>query len=295
MNPVLEYLPPEDQESFFAQAFDFPYFATPWHYHSELELVLVVASHGKRFIGNAVSDFHDGDLTFLGPNLPHLYKNPPEYYASDPAFRARSVVIHFSERSLGRDFLMLPQAKKFRELFERSRQGLDIIGDSRKAIIGKMYQLLEVKGMDRLICLLDILNQLADARDYILISDPGIIGHNPNDAERLDRVFQYSLQNFEREIRLEKVASLVYMTRTSFCRFFQERTKKTFFAFLTNLRLNQASRLLIETDKSIVDITYSCGYNNLSNFNRHFKAKFSVSPKTYRQTYSKFFKQQETA
>ncbi len=84
------------------------------------------------------------------------------------------------------------------------------------------------------------------------------------------------------------------MTRTSFCRFFQERTKKSFFTFLTNMRLNQACKLLIETNKSIADITYSCGYNNFSNFNRHFKAKFKVSPKSYRQNFSKLIRDEVT-
>jgi AraC-like DNA-binding protein len=295
MNPVLEYLPPERQESFFAQAFDLPYFGTPWHYHPEFELVLVVKSHGKRFIGNSVSDFKDGDLTFLGPNLPHLYKNTGQYYENNSLYRAQSIVIHFSEKSFGRDFLMLPQTRQIRDLFELSRQGLDITGVTKDEVVAKMEKLLELKEMDRLICLLDILNQLARTKEYTLISDPGIIGHNSNDSERLDRIFQYTFQNYEREIRLEEVAALVYMTRTSFCRFFQERTKKSFFTFLTNMRLNQACKLLIETNKSIADITYSCGYNNFSNFNRHFKAAFKVSPKSYRQNFSKLIHDEVTA
>jgi AraC-like DNA-binding protein len=292
MNPVLEYLPPDDQESFFAQAFEFPYFATPWHYHHELELVLVVDSHGKRFIGNTISDFNAGDLTFFGPKIPHLYKNPPEYYCGHPVLRARSIVIHFSEQSLGKDLLQLPQAKKLKQLFDRSRRGMDIVGEARTTVVEKMYRLLEVKGLLRLIRLLDILNFLADTKDYTYITEPFVVGHNPGDAERLERVFQYTRQNFHREIRLEELASLVFMTRTSFCRFFQERTKRSFFAYLTDLRLNQSSRMLIETDKSVADIAYNCGYNNLSNFNRHFKTKFTTSPKSYRQVYAKATKHQ---
>lgn len=287
MTPVLEYLPPDGDESFFAQAFDLPYFGTPWHYHPEFELVLVASSQGKRFIGNSVSDFQDEDLTFLGPNLPHLYKNPSVYYENNPDYRARSIVIHFSERSLGGDLLGLPQARNIRRLFELSSRGMDITGTTKKEIIRKMHELLEVRGMERLLRLLDILHQMSGSSDYNLISDPGIKGHNSLDAERLDKIFQYTFQNYEREIRLDEVAALVYMTPTSFCRFFQERTKKTFFTFLNNMRLNQASQLLIATDRSISDITYSCGYNNLSNFNRQFKAKFSLPPKTYRQTYTK--------
>ncbi|MDR3712301.1 MAG: AraC family transcriptional regulator [Puia sp.] len=287
MIPVLEYLPPTGEDSFFAQAFDDPYFATPWHYHPEFELVLITQSQGKRFIGNTVSEFRDEDLTFMGPNLPHLYKNPASYYENNPACRARSIVIHFSEKSLGQDLLRLPEAKNIRNLFGLSTRGMDITGVTKKEVTRKMHELLEVTGMERLLRLLDILHRLASSKDYSFISDPGIIGHNSLDAERLNKVFQYTFQNYEREIRLEEVAALVYMTRTSFCRFFQERTKKTFFSFLNNMRLNQACQLLIDTDKSIADITYSCGFNNLSNFNRQFKARFCQSPRAYRQVYSK--------
>ena len=287
MNPVLEYLPPESEESFFAQAFDFPYFPTPWHYHPEYELVLVTKSYGKRFIGNAVTDFHEGDLSFFGPNLPHLYRNSQEFYENNPELRAQSMVIHFSEKSLGNDFLQLPQAKYIRELFHLSRQGMDILDNTKKEVIAKMKRLLELHGMERLIALLDILHQLGASSAYKLISDPGIIGHNAGDAERLNKVFQYTLENFEREIRLEEVAALAYMTRTSFCRFFQQRTKKSFFAFLAGIRLSHACKLLIETNKSVADITYSCGYNNFSNFNRQFKNKYNMNPKGYREIYSK--------
>ena len=290
MNPVLEYLPPETEESFFANAFDFSYFPTPWHYHPEYELVLVVRSYGKRFIGNAVSDFEAGDLSFFGPNLPHLYKNAPEFYSNNPALRASSIVIHFSEKSIGEDLLTLPQAKKIRDFFTISKQGLDISGSSKEYVIQQMNKMLELRGMSRLICLLNILHKLSSSEDYQPISDPGIIGHNKVDAERLNKVFQYTLKNFEREIKLEEVAALVYMTRTSFCRFFQERTKRSFFSFLSSIRLDHSCKLLKDTNKSIADITYSCGYNNLSNFNRQFRTKFDMSPKTYRQLYSKIVK-----
>ncbi|HTJ13950.1 MAG TPA: helix-turn-helix domain-containing protein [Dinghuibacter sp.] len=287
MKPVLEHLAPEREESFFAQAFNLPYFGTPWHYHPEYELVWVTASQGKRFIGNSVSDFNTGDLSFLGPNLPHLYKNPPSYYENNPRQRARSVIIHFSEASLGVDLLGLPQAKGFRALFELSKCGLDILGQTKKEICRKMERLLESSGMKRFICLLEILDQLAASEECAAISDPGIIGHNALDTERLDTVFQFTYQNFEKDIRLEDIAGLVHMTRTSFCRFFQERTKKTYFTFLNNMRLNKASKLLLETERGISDIAYNCGFNNLSHFNRQFKSHFACSPKTYRETYAK--------
>lgn len=284
-NPILEHLPVEGDESFFVKGFDLPYFDTPWHYHPEFELVLVVRGKGKRFIGNTISGFQDGDLSFFGPNLPHLYRNPPEYYQEGTSPRVRSIVVHFLERSIGQDLLALPQSKHIVKLLERSRQGIDIVGGTRQVVIEKLHRLLHEKGMGRLLGLLDILHVLSETPEYRLITDYTIEGNNPSDADRLEKVFGYIAQNFHKEILLDEVARLTHMTRTSFCRFFQERTKRTFSNYLIDVRLNHASRLLIEQNISIMEVAYCCGYNNLSNFNRQFKEKFALSPRAYRQTY----------
>lgn len=284
-NPVLEHLPLDTDESFFAKAFDLPYFGTPWHFHPEFELVLVEKSQGKRFVGNSVSDFMDGDLSLFGPNLPHLYKNPQHYYEKNSNLRAHSIVIHFLEESIGKDFLALPQSKKIKSLLELSQQGIDILGETRNIVVKKMRILLEAHGIDRLIMLIQILNLLADTKEYKVISAPGIIGHNKLDTDRLDKIFQYILKNYHREIELEEVANLINMTRTSFCRFFKERTKRNFSSFLMDIRLDNAAKLLSTTTKSVSDVSFCCGYNNLSNFNRQFKDKFKTPPRQYRNSY----------
>jgi AraC-like DNA-binding protein len=286
MKPILEHLLPEEEESFCVKAFDLPYFNTPWHYHPEFELVLITKSKGKRFIGNVVSDFQEGDLTFIGSNLPHLFKNYASYYDESSNLRARSIVIQFFKNFIGNDFWLLPQVKKLDTLLKKSQQGMDITGETKQRLILQMETILQMRGVERLICLLDILNLLADTTEYRLISDTDIItGHNAVDSQRLNTVFQYILENYQSEIRLEEVAALVYMTRTSFCRYFQDRTKRTFSDILADIRLSQAAKLLIETSTSIVGICYECGYNNLSNFNRNFKKKYLISPHAYRKTY----------
>ena len=287
MKPVLEHLPPGEKESFVVQAFDLPYFATPWHYHPEYELVLIEASEGRRYVGNAMSDFHTGDLCFFGSNLPHLYRNPPAHYSRDSQLRAKSIVIHFREASLGRDFFLLPQMKKINDFLERSAQGIDILGVARRQIIEKMREMIYLSGVRRMVLLLEILDILSHTNDCRVISGPGIIGQNAYDAGRLKKVLSFITQNFHRDLTLAEVASIVYMTRTSFCRFFLTRTKKTFSGYLRELRLNHASRLLTEKELNISTIAINSGYNNLSNFNRQFKEKYGVSPHDYRYAYTK--------
>jgi hypothetical protein len=127
MKAVLEHLPPQPEESFVVKAFEYPYFPTPWHFHPEYEIVLVQESTGKRFIGDSVADFGAGDLAFIGPNLPHLYRNDACYYETEKSGskEAKSIVVHFLEKSLGENFLFLPEARKHQKfLFENP--GLDL-------------------------------------------------------------------------------------------------------------------------------------------------------------------------
>lgn len=286
MKPLLEYLPPPREESFFAQSFELPYFGTPWHYHPEYELVLIVESSGKRFIGNTVSNFDTGDLSLFGPNLPHLYRNHPAYYEEASPLKAKSIVIHFKEGAIGGDLLALPQAKGIGRLLHRSKNGLDIRGKTGEAVSKMMHELLAAKGMKRLLLLLTILDLLAESRSLKPISDTGIIGHNNTDTERLAVVFDYILHRYHENVRLAEVSKLVHMTPTSFCRFFKERTKRSFSSYLINVRLDHAKKLLSESQDSIEQICYASGYNNLSNFNRQFKEGFGISPRAFRQLYA---------
>jgi AraC-like DNA-binding protein len=283
MNPLLEHLPPTSGESFFCKAFELPYFDSPWHYHPEFELVLIVESKGKRFIGNTVSDFKEGDLSFFGSNLPHFYKNPPEYYSHGSTLKARSIVIHFLQDSLGKGFMDLPQSVKLESFFTQSQHGIDILGETRKRVSQLLHKVIGTSGLKRFIHLLEILDLLSDSPHLELISHSAIIGSNPLDAGRLNTVFEFVLKNFDREISLAEVADLIFMTRTSFCRFFLDRTKRTFLDFLIDFRINHAKKLLKETDKKVSIVSNLCGFNNLSYFNRKFKEKIQKTPKNYRK------------
>ena len=128
MKAALEHLPKQREESFVVKYFDYSYYPTPWHYHPEYELVLVTQSQGKRFIGDAIHSFSAGNLSLIGPNIPHTYQNDHCYYQPDSKLRAQSIVIHFSEASLGHDFLQLPEARAVKNLLNNSMMGLDILG-----------------------------------------------------------------------------------------------------------------------------------------------------------------------
>ncbi len=287
MKAILEHLPPNPEESFVIKSFEYPFFPTPWHFHPEYEIVLVLESQGKRFIGDAVSDFDKGDLTILGPNLPHLYRNDPLYYDREHSTSksAKSIVVHFLEKSLGINFLDLPEAKKIKKLLEKSRLGLDIKGKTKGQCVKILRHMLTLTGMPRWINLIEILQLLSESDELIPISQSHILGKNEAESDRMNKIFEFVMSNFKNDISINEVANFVNLSPNSFSRYFSNRTRKSFVTFVNEVRLNHATKLLQEHKKSVGEICFECGYNNLSNFNRQFKKKYRINPLGYAKQY----------
>ena len=163
--------------------------------------------------------------------------------------------------------------------------GLQINDQANAEVTKQMYAVLELKGMPRLMKLLDILNTLAETNDKEYISNHLIKGENMKESERLSKVFDYVMKNFLSDITIAEVAALVNMAENSFSRYFSQRTRKKFSAFVNEIRLSHASKLLTDTDQSVAEICFGSGFNNLSNFNRQFKELYGLSPLLYRKQY----------
>lgn len=285
MKPALEHLPREKDHSFVVKFFDYNYYPTPWHYHPEYEIVMVTESTGKRFIGDHICDFAPGNLAFLGPNIPHTYRNDDKYYEPGSALRAKSIVIHFTEESLGHDFLELPESRLISKLFDRSTFGLDIQGITCQKVSNKLHDIVTMTGMRRWLCLVEMLLDMAESKNMKPITKTAHIGYNEKESKRLCSVFDWITTNFEKEIKLSEAAEIAQMNENAFSRFFSLRTRKTFSGFVQELRLQKAAKLLVENDMTITEVCYECGYNNVSNFNRQFLNHYQMNPMKYRKTF----------
>ncbi len=288
MKPALEHLPRQKNESFVVKYFDYHYYPTPWHYHPELELVLVTESTGKRFIGNHISDFKPGNLAFLGANIPHTYKNEDRYYEEGSKLRAKSIVIHFNRESLGNDFLQLPESAVIDKFFQQEAYGFDISGKLNTQVSRKLVDIVSLEGFRRWTCLAEMLFEIASAKkDINQLSQQQYVGYNQKESDRLRSVLNWTMANLETNITLHAAAEVAQMNANAFSRFFALRTRKTFSAFVKELRLQKAATMLIESDLPVTQICYECGYNNISNFNRQFLEYYNINPMRYKKVHAK--------
>lgn len=285
MQPVLEYLPRNSGESFVTRYFNYTYYPTPWHFHPEYEIVLVTESTGRRFIGDQISRFEPGDMVLLGPYLPHTYQNDPEYLNENPVLRAKSIVVHFREDTFGDNFFTLPEAQRIVTLLARSVKGLEISGKTNDLISQKLHELIDAKAMHRWVLLVDILDILSKSQDLRPICTNIITGQNKTETDRMSRILDFVNKSYNRDITLAEVAALANMAENSFSRYFSQRTRKSFTSYVNEVRLSHASKLLIETNKNITDICFESGFNNLSNFNRQFRAVYNNNPVSFRKVY----------
>jgi len=279
MKAFFESIPHAPGESFACRAFSTPRFTAPWHFHPELELTLIVRGFGTRYVGDSIEPFEDGDLVFLGAGLPH-------YWWTDATDRrmSESVVIQFLPDFAGDHFLRLPEAEAIAALFHRARRGIALDRPMAAAVAGRMPRIAAATGWKRLNLLFDVLGILADLSHPRLLSSPGFSPDlNEKDAGRLTAVCKYVNDSYSEPIRHARAATLASLSPAAFSRFFHRRMGKTFEAYVTEIRIGHACRLLRDRDAGILEIAFAVGFNNLSNFNRHFRRLKRMTPRRFRQ------------
>ncbi|OCB69427.1 AraC family transcriptional regulator [Flavobacterium piscis] len=263
------------------------FFQSPFHSHPELELVYVKESFGKRIIGNSVMPFEPGDMVFLGSDLPHVWLNDEMYYQGISTLKANAIVVYFSKDIFGPAFYELKETQKINELFFQAGKGISIIGKTNKQIAKKLEKLILKKDFEVIIGLFEILSMLSESQDRVYINNEAYsTAHKDSKKDRLSEVFQYVNENYKKDIVLIEIAAIANMTPTSFCRMFKLKTKKSFVEYLNEIRVSKACKFLLETDLSMSEIAYECGYKTASNFNKLFKKFMGMTPSEFKKSAS---------
>lgn len=261
------------------------YFPVPWHFHPEYELVLVTKSTGRRMIGDHIGYFDEGDLVFMGPLLPHVWVNDAVYLNGQADHQADAFVIHFNQTFLGNDILSIPEMESLKEVLNLANRGLVIKGQAREKINKLMAGMIEMNGLQRLSALFTILDLISSTSEYEVLASPAFCQNIELKAsDRFNKVTEYIMRNFDRDITLPEIASVANMAVTTFCNFFKQFHRKTFINYLNTVRIGHACKLLGENNQTIVGVAYECGFNNLANFNRQFKKLKNMTPSEFRRT-----------
>ena len=252
-----------------------PMFYDRLHQHEEIQISYLVKGKGKLIIGDSIHPYSEGDLFVIGKNCPHVFQS------SENGDTSHMISLFFTENSFGEDFFGIPEMEALAPFFVNSAIGFQILSN-KKAIRNLFLKLPELDKFSRFLRFLGVLKKVvgADMKQLTGFTFPKKL---PQDqGNRMGLVFEYVMNNFQRDISLESIASLAFMTPPAFCRFFKRHTNKTFFQFLIELRIEHSCQLLTATTPlPISEISELSGFRSISNFNRMFKKLKGCTPREY--------------
>lgn len=287
MSQVLQEITPlSEKDCFYVVERHKSEFHFPIHSHAEYELNFIENGAGvRRIVGDSMEEIGDYELTLVaGERLEHAWEQ-----GNCRSGDIREITIQFSRTLFPEDLLARKQFKTIRDMFRKAANGLTF---SMKAIM-KVYAMLDVlasepDGFEQFQHLLQILYILSnDEESRVLASTSFAKVERSVESRRVQKVQEYINTHFDEEIRLDECAAMVGMSPSAFSRFFKQHTGRTLMDFVIDIRLGHAARLLVDTTTGISEISYACGFNNLSNFNRTFKARRGCTPRDFRILFKK--------
>jgi AraC-like DNA-binding protein len=253
-----------------------------WHCHKEIELICFHKGSGTQFVGDHVNSFGPGDIILIGKDLPHYWRYDADCHNLKDSDSPYSTVVHFQDNFVGEKFLLLPEASSIRALLEKAKHGISITGKDAAGIAEKIETIYLLTGLEKILALLKCLMAIADLKRLPELSSIGFkYDSRSSETEKLNNIYKFALTNFRNKIFLEDVAAIADLVPNSFCRYFKNRTGKTFSQFLIDLRIGYARKLLIENKMDIKQICYESGFNNFSCFHKQFKSITGRTPKDY--------------
>lgn len=285
-NSIYFRLPKTSSKGFIVEYQELAHMYDRLHYHPELQLIYIVSGTGDLFAGDSFIPYGPGDLFLIGPSQSHVFKSDPVFFEEEEEKACKTISVFFHEKSLGDGFFNLDETADIKNLIKRSGRGIHFDSFASDFIGPKIFDLLDQGDFDRLLSILTILDELSATENFsYLATMSSSIPLNDQKNQKVNKVFNYILDHFHKDIKLEDVAEIANYSQAAFCHFFKEHTQKTFVQFLIEVRISNACKMLRNTDYNISQICYESGFNNVSNFNRQFKKLIGMSPSGYKKNY----------
>ncbi|MDH3321771.1 MAG: AraC family transcriptional regulator, partial [Flavobacteriaceae bacterium] len=237
--------------------FDFPI-----HFHPEYELNFIYKGKGvRRIVGDSTEDIDDLELVLVGPNLVHGWElhhcTCKEIY---------EITIHIHSDLLNEKTLSRRIFKPIKDMFNRSKHGILFSKKTTLALMPRLMALSKMSGIPYYLEFISILDVLANSDGQKMLSNSCVEKIDFENSDKIKKVYDYIQENFSRTITLDEISRLVNMSPVSFNRFIKRRTGTTFITYVNHTRIGFATRWLLETELSIGEISYRCGFNNIANF-----------------------------
>lgn len=256
------------------------------HYHHGYELHLLAVPHRCAYVGGEIHRLSAGSLVLIGPRLPHnlAYVGLPG--EDDSNNKARSFTLRFADEPLRKGMALFPELREVEAMLDRAHQGLEFFGLS-DAVVERFHHVRNLRGLQRFAEFAALLHDLSRCQGYrrlsTLRSKQADAAPLTERTQQIYRVLDFINANYMQELSLSHVTEVAGIPSISaLSRYFRQVTGSTFTESVISLRVAKACQLLLNTRKQVGSICYEVGFNNISNFNRHFRALRGMPPGEYR-------------
>ena len=267
----------------------YPRFVLSLHKHVEYEIMLFTQGSGKQFVGEGVSDYKAGDMALIGSNVPHLHlchtkldttsaSNPEEKGSAGEAIQFRPDI--FPGQMEG-----IPDYHLIHDLLQKSQYGIRFYDEGLFDEMLEMVREFDSSGYtSRIVCLLRMLEKLHDCQHFRLLSDTAYNQANliPDVKEPVNKVYAYLYNHFKEKVTLGEIAEFVNQNPAALCRYFKQRTDRSIFQCLAEIRIEHACKLLTYSKMNVSQIAYESGYNSVTHFVAQFEKITKRTPSEYR-------------
>lgn len=258
-----------------------------FHFHNAYEIALIMEGNGRRIVGDNIDTFSNGDLIILGPNIAHASYSDKKYHIVESSTKVHALVVYFQPDWIAEYHMNSADFAPLKELLNRLKRGIKIEGNTHGIIQNLLLKLHHADGLKSFTILFQILYEISISKDYSCLASTRYSNtYSENDIRRINDIYKYVMENFTEVISLDDVAAIACMTPSSFCKYFKNKTNKTFTHFVNEIRINYACELLMNKNLDISQISIECGFNNFTNFNRNFKHFTKTTPSAYRQKFA---------
>jgi AraC-like DNA-binding protein len=274
----------DSNESFFVVERKNYDFICQLHTHQEYEITFIEnALNAQRVIGDSIETIGEYDLVIIANEQLYHY-----WHIGDcNSMNAREITIKFPKNLIQETLLDKNQFQSINRMFELAKRGIAFPNSTILKVKSLFYSLInEQINFNSVMVLFSMIYELSVSNEIRILASNSFIKPDLNvESRRVSKVIHFLEQNYSADLNITEIAKMTNMTTESFSRFFKKSTGKSFTDYLTDFRIGKVTRQLIDTSKSVAEISYECGFKNISNFNRIFKKKKKSSPRRFREIY----------
>ena len=248
------------------------------HQQQTWELSYVITGQGMRIIGDTMERFSQGEVVLVPPNIPHYWAF--DEHVSDNEGKIENITLSFTDSLLKNIKTTFPELTNSITKIEEYDNALSFNGHPLERLRKIMQKTITQPHAEQTSSLLDILSIISSQKKAVEV---GRFVVENKAAKRLQRIYLYVMNNYNNMITLDEVAAYAAMEKSAFCVFFKKMTGKTFFAYLTEYRIESSCQMIKKTNLTIAEICFASGFNDVPYYNRVFKKMKNIRPTEYRK------------